>query len=71
MDIGMERSGNVHTARWLALQLEMNYAYGVPELTSGTKKEQNITEGKHNALSLYGNTIWTYGIPCFKLTFWT
>ena len=61
MDIGMARSGNIHTARWLALQLGMNYAYGVEflELTRGTKKEQNITEGKRDALSLHGNAILT------------
>jgi hypothetical protein len=59
MDIGMARSGNVHTARRLALQLGMNYAFGVEflELTSGTEEEQNATEGKRDALSLHGNAI--------------
>jgi len=59
MDIGMARSGNVHTARRLALQLGMNYAYGVEfiELTRGTKEEQEGTEGKRDALSLHGNAI--------------
>ena len=59
MDIGMARSGNVHTARRLALQLGMNYAFGVEflELTSGTEEEHNATEGKRDALSLHGNAI--------------
>ena len=59
MDIGMARSGNVHTTRRLALQLGMNYAYGVEflELTRGTKEEQLATEGKRDALSLHGNAI--------------
>lgn len=59
MDIGMARSGNVHTARRLALQLRMNYAYGVEflELTRGTKAEQEATKGKRDALSLHGNAI--------------
>jgi len=59
MDIGMARSGNVHTARRLALQLGMNYAYGVEflELTRGTKAEQEITQGQRDALSLHGNAI--------------
>ena len=59
MDIGMARSGNVHTARRLAVQLGMNYAYGVEflELTRGTEEEQNATKGKRDALSLHGNAI--------------
>lgn len=59
MDIGMARSGNVHTARRLALQLGMNYAYGVEflELTRGTKEEQDDTKGKRDALGLHGNAI--------------
>mmetsp|Transcript_1296 Transcript_1296/g.3158 ORF Transcript_1296/g.3158 Transcript_1296/m.3158 type:complete len:649 (-) Transcript_1296:102-2048(-) len=59
MDVGMARSGNVHTARRLAIQLGMNYAYGVEflELTRGTKEEQNVTEGRRDALSLHGNAI--------------
>lgn len=59
MDIGMARSGNVHTARRLALQLGMNYAYGVEflELTRGTQEEQMKTEGNRDALSLHGNAI--------------
>jgi len=61
MDIGMARSGNVHTARRLALQLGMNYAYGVEflELTRGTEEEQKATKGDRDALSLHGNAILT------------
>jgi len=61
MDIGMARSGNVHTARRLALKLGMNYAFGVEflELTRGTQSEQNRTEGLRDALSLHGNAILT------------
>ena len=59
MDVGMARSGNVHTARRLAIRMGMNYAYGVEflELTRGTKEEQNVTEGRRDALSLHGNAI--------------
>ena len=59
MDIGMARSGNVHTARRLALQLGMNYSYCVEflELTRGTQEEQMKTEGNRDALSLHGNAI--------------
>eukprot|EP00571_Detonula_confervacea_P017764 CAMPEP_0172311790 /NCGR_PEP_ID=MMETSP1058-20130122/15777_1 /TAXON_ID=83371 /ORGANISM="Detonula confervacea, Strain CCMP 353" /LENGTH=718 /DNA_ID=CAMNT_0013025081 /DNA_START=122 /DNA_END=2275 /DNA_ORIENTATION=- len=61
MDIGMARSRNVHTARQLALELGMNYAYGVEflELTRGTKEEQDATENKRDALSLHGNALLT------------
>lgn len=59
MDIGMARSGNVHTVRRLALQLGMNYAYGIEflELTRGTRKEQEATEGRRDSLSLHGNAV--------------
>lgn len=59
MDIGMARSGNIHTARKLAFELEMNYAWGLEfiELTRGTKKEQIATEGKINSMGLHGNAI--------------
>ena len=61
MDIGMARTGNVHTVRRLALKLGMNYAYGVEflELTRGTKEEQDATKGGRDALSLHGNAILT------------
>ncbi|KAL7527009.1 hypothetical protein ACHAWF_001998, partial [Thalassiosira exigua] len=59
MDIGMTRSGNVHTARRLALELGMNYAYGVEflELTRETREEQSATEGLRDVLSLHDNAI--------------
>jgi len=61
MDIGMARSGNVHTVRRLAHKLGMNYAFGVEflELTRGTREEQESTEGQRDALSLHGNAILT------------
>jgi hypothetical protein len=64
MDIGMARSNNVHTARRLALELGMNYAWGLEfvELTRGTEQEQNGTTGRRNALGLHGNAILT---KCF------
>lgn len=59
MDIGMARSGNVHTVRRLALQLGMNYAYGVEflELTRGTQEEQEATVGRRDSMSLHGNAV--------------
>ena len=59
MDIGMARSGNVHTARKLAFRLGMNYAWGLEfvELTNGNAKEQNDTLGMKNAMGLHGNAI--------------
>jgi hypothetical protein len=42
MDIGMSRSGNLHTTRMMAHALDMNYAWGLEflELTNGNKEEQ-------------------------------
>lgn len=59
MDIGMARSGNVHTTRKLAFELGMNYAWGLEfvELTNGNQEEQDATVGKKNALGLHGNAI--------------
>jgi len=59
MDIGMARSGNVHTTRKLAFRLGMNYAWGLEfvELSNGNWQEQNQTEGMKNALGLHGNAI--------------
>lgn len=59
MDIGMARSGNVHTARKLAHHLKMNYAWGLEfiELTNGNHEEQNRTSTRENALGLHGNAI--------------
>jgi hypothetical protein len=47
MDVGMARSGNLHTTRLLAHALGMNYAWGLEfiELTNGNEKEQvNLNE---------------------------
>ena len=59
MDIGMARSGNVHTARKLAFRLGMNYAWGLEfiELTNGNREEQNATDGMINEMGLHGNAI--------------
>lgn len=59
MDIGMARSGNIHTTRKLAFRLGMNYAWGLEfiELTNGSWEEQNQTKGMENALGLHGNAI--------------
>ena len=59
MDIGMARSGNIHTTRKLAFRLKMNYAWGLEfvELTNGNHEEQNRTVGATNALGLHGNAI--------------
>jgi hypothetical protein len=56
LDVGMARSGNVHTARRLALELGMNYAFGLEfvDLTRGTSDEQEATQGQRDALSLSG-----------------
>ena len=59
MDIGMARSGNVHTTRKLAFRLGMNYAWGLEfvELSNGNWEEQNQTIGMENAMGLHGNAI--------------
>lgn len=59
MDIGMARSGNVHTARKLAWTLQMNYNWGLEfvELTNGNVEEQIAMEGQQNTLGLHGNAI--------------
>jgi hypothetical protein len=59
MDIGMARSGNVHTARKLAFRLGMNYAWGLEfvELTNGNRQEQNVTRDLKNTMGLHGNAI--------------
>lgn len=61
MDIGMARSGNVHTTRKLAYELGMNYAWGLEfvELSRGTKPEQEATKGQENLMGLHGNAILT------------
>jgi endonuclease/exonuclease/phosphatase family metal-dependent hydrolase len=59
MDIGMARSGNVHTTRMLAHALGYNYAWALEfvELTRGTHDEQNATLGANNTMGLHGNAI--------------
>ena len=59
MDIGMARSGNVHTTRMLAHALGYNYAWALEfvELTRGTHAEQNATLGSNNTMGLHGNAI--------------
>lgn len=59
MDVGMARSGNIHTTRKLAASLQMNYAWGLEfvELTNGNAKEQNRTLGQQNTMGLHGNAI--------------
>ncbi|KAL3932541.1 MAG: hypothetical protein SGARI_003935, partial [Bacillariaceae sp.] len=59
MDLGMARSGNLHTTQQLALRLGMNYAWGIEfvELTNGNREEQNATHGVKNFLGLHGNAI--------------
>eukprot|EP00581_Thalassiosira_minuscula_P004904 CAMPEP_0183741612 /NCGR_PEP_ID=MMETSP0737-20130205/62605_1 /TAXON_ID=385413 /ORGANISM="Thalassiosira miniscula, Strain CCMP1093" /LENGTH=686 /DNA_ID=CAMNT_0025977005 /DNA_START=69 /DNA_END=2126 /DNA_ORIENTATION=+ len=59
MDVGMARSGNVHTARKVAFELGMNYAWGLEyvELTNGNGEEQHATMGMNNELGLHGNAI--------------
>ncbi|KAL3914621.1 MAG: hypothetical protein SGARI_000028 [Bacillariaceae sp.] len=59
MDLGMARSGNMHTAQRLALQLGMNYAWGIEfiELTNGNSEEQKSTYGQKNHLGLHGNAM--------------
>jgi len=57
MDIGMARSGNIHTTRKLAYQLGLNYAWAMEfvELTRGNRYEQNQTNGLIDAVGVHGN----------------
>lgn len=59
VDVGMARSGNVHTVRRLALAMGMNYAFAVEavELTRGNREEQEATHGQRDALGLNGHAI--------------
>lgn len=58
MDLGMARSGNVHTTREFAQALGMNYAYGVEfvELTGGEEEERELYPGENEA-GYHGNAI--------------
>jgi len=59
MDIGMARSGNLHTTRLLANALGMNFVWGVEffELSSGDREEQAATLGLQDTLGLHGNAV--------------
>jgi len=61
MDIGMARSGQQHTTRWLARTLGMNYAWGLEfvELTGGTRAEQRAAGDMPNFEGLHGNAFLT------------
>ena len=58
MDLGMARSGNVHTTRLMAAALKMNYAYGVEflEFTGGEPQEREQYPGA-NEWGYHGNAI--------------
>jgi endonuclease/exonuclease/phosphatase family metal-dependent hydrolase len=58
MDLGMARSGDVHTTREMAARLGMNYAYGVEflELTGGELGERELYPGP-NEWGYHGNAI--------------
>jgi endonuclease/exonuclease/phosphatase family metal-dependent hydrolase len=59
MDWGMARSGNRHTARALAKELNMGYAYAVEflELGLGDELEKNAHRGKENEIGYHGAAI--------------
>lgn len=59
MDIGMARSGNVHTVRLLADALGMGYVFGTEfvELGLGDTRERVWHAGQTNAVGLHGNAI--------------
>lgn len=58
MDLGMARSGNVHTVREIALALGMNYAYGVEfvELSGGDAAERAAASGPSD-FGYHGNAV--------------
>jgi endonuclease/exonuclease/phosphatase family metal-dependent hydrolase len=58
MDLGMARSGNLHTTREMALALKMNYAYGVEflEFTNGEPEERKLYPAA-NEWGYHGNAI--------------
>jgi endonuclease/exonuclease/phosphatase family metal-dependent hydrolase len=58
MDMGMARSGNVHTTQLMANALRMNYLYGVEflEFTGGEPQERKNWPGP-NAWGYHGNAI--------------
>lgn len=58
-DLGMARSGNVHTVRELSASIGMNYVFGAEfvELDLGDKGEIRRHKGQRNACGLHGNAI--------------
>ena len=56
LDIGMARSGQHHTARMLATDLDMGYVYGVEylELDLGDQREQRWHAGEFNKMGWHG-----------------
>jgi endonuclease/exonuclease/phosphatase family metal-dependent hydrolase len=59
VDIGMARSGNIHTVRKLSASLGMGYAFGAEfvELDLGDEGEMRRHRGQQNVCSLHGNAI--------------
>lgn len=59
MDVGMARSGNVHTARALAEELGFGWVYGVEfvELGPGGPAERAACEGRTNDAGFHGAAI--------------
>lgn len=59
MDLGMARSGQHHTARWLARALGHGYAFGVEfvEFGLGDARERGWHAGEENRLGLHGGAI--------------
>ena len=61
LDLGMARSGQRHTARELAKQLNQGYAFGVEfvELGLGDERERERHAGEENVAGLHGAAILT------------
>jgi endonuclease/exonuclease/phosphatase family metal-dependent hydrolase len=61
LDWGMARSGQRHTARELAVQLDCGYAFGVEflELDLGDAEERGRHAGAENEVGYHGNAILT------------
>lgn len=61
VDVGMARSGNVHTVRRLTRDRGEGYLYGVEfvELDLGGESEMRLHAGERNACSFHGNAVVT------------
>lgn len=57
MDLGMARSGNLHTTREFAATLGLNYAYGVEFLELSQGEEHERASGDENGWGYHGNAI--------------